>query len=242
MGEKVTLSDLGLTRYAEVLQVQQEKLEQLTQNKLQGISNKDSHFLFLCEHHPVITIGKSGEEQHLLMDESFLKENGVDFFHTNRGGDITFHGPGQIVGYPVMDLELFFTDIKKYMRLLEEVIIQTIAHYGLEGFRIDDATGVWVKSNIDGQEKKIAAFGVKMSRWVTMHGFALNVNTDLSYFNYIVPCGIADKGVTSMNYELKIKNYELEMEDVKKVLTEKFAAVFNVQWLIKQSAILNSQF
>jgi lipoyl(octanoyl) transferase len=229
MREQVTLSDLGLIRYADALRVQQEKQDQLTHNKLNGHSNRGAHFLYICEHPPVITLGKSGEAKNLLLSRELLEEKGIEFYPASRGGDITYHGPGQIVGYPVLDLELFFTDIKKYMRLLEEVIMLSIAEFGLKGFRIEDATGVWVDSAIDGKPRKIAAFGVKMSRWVTMHGFALNVDTDLSYFDYIVPCGIPDKGVTSLREELRIKNYELRMDDVKRIVLDNFSKVFDVQ-------------
>lgn len=159
-----------------------------------------NHILF-CEHPHVYTLGKSGDEKHLLMDTDKLHEIGATFYPVNRGGDITYHGPGQIVGYPVLDLENFFTDIHKYLRLLEEAVIATLAEYNIAGGRIEGLTGVWLDKEGD-QPRKICALGVKSSRWVTMHGFAFNVNTDLSYFDNIIPCGISDKAVTSLKQEL----------------------------------------
>jgi len=155
------------------------------------------HLLF-CEHPAVYTLGKSGHMENLLVNDSRLKELNVSFFKTNRGGDITYHGPGQIVGYPILDLEHYITDLGKYMRNLEEVIIRTLMYFGIEGGRLPAATGVWLDADVKGKTRKICAMGVRCSRWVTMHGFALNVNTDLKYFDYIVPCGITDKSVTSM--------------------------------------------
>lgn len=163
------------------------------------------NYLLFCEHPHVYTLGKSGHETHLLANDDFLKQIGATYHRINRGGDITYHGPGQLVGYPIFDLDNFFTDIHRYMRLLEEAIILTLADYGIAAGRISGLTGVWLGSNIEGSngpDRKICAMGVKASRWVTMHGFALNVNTDLSYFSHIVPCGIADKAVTSMQQEL----------------------------------------
>lgn len=163
------------------------------------------NYLLFCEHPHVYTLGKSGHETHLLANDDFLKQIGATYHRINRGGDITYHGPGQLVGYPILDLDNFFTDIHRYMRLLEEAIILTLADYGIPAGRIPGLTGVWLGSSIEGSngpERKICAMGVKASRWVTMHGFALNVNTDLSYFNHIVPCGIPDKAVTSLQQEL----------------------------------------
>ncbi len=170
------------------------------------------HFLLFCEHPHVYTLGKSGSEAHLLADERLLKSMGATYYKINRGGDITYHGPGQLVGYPIFDLDHFFNDIHKYMRLLEESIILTCADYGLKAGRISGLTGVWINENDARRARKICAFGVRCSRWVTMHGFAFNINNDLSYFSKIVPCGITDKGVTSLQQEL---GYEVNMEEVK---------------------------
>ncbi len=166
--QQITLQDLGIIHYADALDIQTEKFNELIDNKINERSNSDAHFLYLCEHQPVITLGKAAKEQNILLSEDFLKEKGIETFHINRGGDVTFHGLGQITGYPILDLDFFTSDLKVYMRMLEEVMIQTIAVYGIEGYRIEDATGVWVNSTIDHQPKKIAAFGVKTSRWVTM--------------------------------------------------------------------------
>ena len=184
------------------------------------------NYLLFVEHPPVYTLGKSGKMEHVLINEDERKEKGIDFFQTNRGGDITFHGPQQIVGYPIFDLEKFYTDIGRYLRELEEVIILTLAGYGIVAGRSAGETGVWIDAQIKGRERKICAMGVRCSRWITMHGFALNVNTDLSYFNYIVPCGIQNKKVTSIKEEL---GRELPMEDVKENLKKNFERVFGVE-------------
>jgi lipoyl(octanoyl) transferase len=188
----------------------------------QGGAATENH-LFFCEHPHVYTLGKSGHIENLLVNDTRLQEMNVSFYKTNRGGDITYHGPGQIVGYPILDLELFFTDLGKYMRSLEEAIIRTLAHYGIEGDRLPGATGVWLDVGIPGKERKICAMGVKCSRWMTMHGLALNVNTDMSFFDYIVPCGINDKKVTSIERELGRK---VDIEDVKDILKAEFGKVF----------------
>ncbi len=180
------------------------------------------HLLF-CEHPHVYTLGKSGHMENLLLNDRRMQELNVSFFKTNRGGDITYHGPGQIVGYPILDLEYYETDLGKYMRNLEEVIIRTIAHYGIEGGRLQGATGVWLDADVAGKARKICAMGVRCSRWVTMHGFALNVNTDLNYFGYIVPCGITDKSVTSIEKEAGRK---IDEQEVKDILKKEFGSVF----------------
>lgn len=185
-----------------------------------------SHHFILCEHPHVYTLGKSGMMENLLLNDTRLKELDVTFYKTNRGGDITYHGPQQIVGYPILDLEKIYTDLGKYMRGLEEVIIRTIAHWGLVGDRLPGSTGVWLDADIKGKERKICAMGVRCSRWVTMHGFALNVNTDLKYFDYIVPCGITDKGVTSMQKEL---GEAIDMELVKAEIKKNFEEVFEAE-------------
>lgn len=181
-----------------------------------------NHLLF-CSHPHVYTLGKSGHIENLLVNDSRLKELNVSFFKTNRGGDITYHGPGQIVGYPILDLEQYETDLGKYMRNLEEVIIRMLATYGIEAGRLPGSTGVWLDADVPGRARKICAMGVRCSRWVTMHGFALNVNADLQYFGYIVPCGITDKAVTSMDKELGRK---VDEQEVKERLIEHFEVVF----------------
>jgi lipoyl(octanoyl) transferase len=183
------------------------------------------HYLLFVEHPPVYTLGKSGKIEHVLINEEQRQQQGIEFFHTNRGGDITFHGPQQIVGYPIFDLEKFYTDIGRYLRELEEVIILTLEDYGIIAGRSPGETGVWIDATIKGKERKICAMGVRCSRWVTMHGFALNVNTDLNYFNHIIPCGIADKKVTSIKQELGM---EVDIDEVKTKLKKNFSRVFNV--------------
>jgi len=184
------------------------------------------HHLLFCSHPHVYTLGKSGHMENLLVNDARLKELNVAFFKTNRGGDITYHGPGQVVGYPIFDLEYFVTDLGKYMRNLEEVIIRMLSHYGIAGDRLPGSTGVWLDADVKGKARKICAMGVRCSRWVTMHGFALNVNTDLRYFDYIVPCGITDKSVTSLAKEL---GREVDEQEVKNILIEKFEEVFEAE-------------
>lgn len=184
------------------------------------------HHLLFVEHPPVYTLGKSGNRENVLLEEAEMRERNIQFFHTNRGGDITFHGPDQVVGYPILDLEKFSTDIGKYLRNLEEMIIRTLAEYGVKGERSPGETGVWIEPGVPGRERKICAIGVRCSRWITMHGFALNVNTDLGYFNHIIPCGIVGKQVTSLEKET---GGRLEVEPVKQKIRENFEAVFAVQ-------------
>jgi lipoyl(octanoyl) transferase len=183
------------------------------------------HHLLLVEHPPVYTLGKSGKIEHVLINEQEREAKGIQFFHTNRGGDITFHGPQQIVGYPILDLEKFYTDIGRYLRELEEVIILTLQDYGIVAGRSSGETGVWIDGHIKGKERKICAMGVRCSRWITMHGFALNVNTDLDYFNHIIPCGIQHKKVTSIKEEL---GKEVDIEEVKQRIKKHFETVFRV--------------
>lgn len=190
-------------------------------DNFQQLPTTSNHLLF-CTHPHVYTLGKSGHMENLLVDEQGMQEINATFYKTNRGGDITYHGPGQIVGYPVLDLEHFFTDLGRYMRSLEEVIILTLKQYGIEGDRLPGATGVWLEPRTP-HARKICAMGVKCSRWVTIHGFALNVNTDLGYFNHIVPCGIDDKAVTSMQQEL---GHNVDEEEVKALLKKAFGTVF----------------
>lgn len=183
---------------------------------------KTSNYLIFCEHPHVYTIGKSGDEKNLLLNDKELKKYEASYYKINRGGDITYHGPGQIVGYPILDLDNFFTDIHKYLRYLEEAVIKTLSDYGIKGGRIDDLTGVWIDHDKPGA-RKICAIGVKTSRWVTMHGFAFNVNTDVSYFDHIVPCGIKDKAVTSMANELgEVQNIQEVETILKKHLVDLF--------------------
>ena len=221
--KKIKIANWGLVSYQEAWERQEDYFSQIISRKRENRNLEQpfptDNYLFFVEHPPVFTIGKSGKMEHLLLQEEELKTKGISFMKTNRGGDITFHGPGQIVGYPLLDLDNFFTDIHKYLRYLEEVIIKTLAEFSIEGARSDGETGVWL--NLDTPHaRKICAIGVRASRWVTMHGFALNVNTDLSYFDYIVPCGIHGKGVTSLAHELKIEVDE-------KVVREKLLAHFN---------------
>ncbi len=231
--QKVIFKDLGAVDYKETWDYQQSLLNELVALKRHNreLDEQDptfkiqKHYLLFCEHKPVYTLGKSGSLDHLLLSEKNLNEKNIDFYKINRGGDITFHGVGQIVGYPIFDLDCFFTDVHKYVRFLEEAVIRTLAEYGLEGIRKEGFTGVWFDQK-DGQPfRKICAIGVHLSRWVTMHGFAFNVNTDLKYFNYIVPCGIndADKAVTSLQAEL---GREVDMEAVKEKLKHHFKTLF----------------
>ena len=184
------------------------------------------NYLLFVEHPPVFTLGKSGNINNVLLSEERLNEKGIEFFKTNRGGDITFHGPEQIVGYPILDLEKFDTDIGHYLRNLEEVIILTLADYGIEAGRSKGETGVWIDPEVKGRERKICAIGVRCSRWITMHGFAFNVNTDLSYFNHIIPCGIQDKQVTSLQKEMGSK---VAMDEAKEKVKRNFEKVFDLE-------------
>jgi lipoyl(octanoyl) transferase len=230
--QKVLFRDLGLTEYKQVWDLQEELHAEVVSHKLanrQLTSNlkpeTSNHYLLFCEHPHVYTLGRSGDEKNLLVDEDGLKKNEASFIKNNRGGDITYHGPGQIVGYPILDLDEFFTDIHKYLRFLEEVIIRTLKDYGIAAGRIEGLTGVWLDADNERRARKICAFGVRCSRWVTMHGFAFNVNTDLKYFGNIVPCGIQDKAVTSLEKELG-KN--MDIEEVKEKVKKHFIDVFDV--------------
>lgn len=228
----VEVIDLGKQAYKPVWDLQEQKLRSIVDQKRKNrdlkIKEPTPNYFLWVEHPPVITLGKSGLPEHLLLNESQLKEKGVEFFKTNRGGDITFHGPGQLVGYPILDLENFFTDIHKYLRLLEEVVIRTLDEYGLKASRSEGETGVWLDVGTP-FARKICAMGVKASRWVTMHGFALNVNTDLYYFDYIVPCGIKGKAVTSMQNELA---REIPSGEVRKKIQNHFADLFSAQLVL----------
>jgi lipoyl(octanoyl) transferase len=226
--QKVLFTDLGQMDYKAAWDCQDRLMQQALQAKAvvtAGEAIDTQHHLLFVEHPPVYTLGKSGKMEHVLIDEGARAQKGIQFFNTNRGGDITFHGPGQIVGYPILDLEKFYTDIGRYLRELEEVIILTLAEYGIAAGRSKGETGVWIDAGITGRERKICAMGVRCSRWITMHGFAFNVNTDLDYFNYIIPCGIQNKQVTSLQREL---GREVPMGDVKEKLKKAFEKVFGV--------------
>ena len=192
--------DLGRIAYADALACQTEAYDTLLAAKRQGTTAPNQ--LFFCEHDPVLTLGKSGKDSNLLVSASLLDQRGISLYHINRGGDITYHGPGQITGYPVFDLECWQMGLRHYIETLEEIVIRFMALYGLRGERLAGATGVWMDPHVPGRARKICAIGVKSSRFVTMHGFALNINTDLSYFSLINPCGFTDKGVTSLAQEL----------------------------------------
>ena len=229
----IQLIELGLKSYQEALAVQEKLFNQTIAikraNRNQQQQTQTENYLLWVEHTPVITLGKSGKQEHLLLDEQQLKKKEIDFYPTSRGGDITFHGPGQIVGYPILDLDNFFTDIHKYLRFLEQAVINTLAEYGLEGTRSEGETGVWLDVGTP-FARKICAMGVKASRWVTMHGFAFNINTDLSYFDHIIPCGIQGKGVTSLAKEL---GKEISFKEVKEKLEVHFAHLFEASFILK---------
>jgi lipoyl(octanoyl) transferase len=242
--QQVIFEDLGIINYKAAWDYQEElvrknlEIKSETRKRAAGepvLLNSDhsstdyelqtkNHLLF-CEHPPVYTLGKSGHMENVLMSENEMEEKEIEFFKTNRGGDITFHGLQQIVGYPILDLEKFFTDIGRYMRSLEEVIILTIGEYGIKGDRSKGETGVWIDPGIPGRERKICAMGIRCSRWITMHGFALNVNTDLSYFSNIIPCGIVNKQVTSIEKELGQK---VDFDEAKEKVKRNFGKVFDV--------------
>ncbi|HYM95201.1 MAG TPA: lipoyl(octanoyl) transferase LipB [Chitinophagaceae bacterium] len=240
--QQVIFEDLGVMDYQTAWDFQEKLLQENVRKKsvvyrLKSGAEEDSaltpdprlstqHYLLFVEHPPVYTLGKSGNIENVLISEEAMTMKGIEFFRTNRGGDITFHGPQQIVGYPILDLEKFETDIGKYLRKIEEVIIQTLADYGIKGDRSPGETGVWIDPDIKGKERKICAIGVRTSRWITMHGFAFNINNDLNYFNHIVPCGISNKQVTSLEKELGRK---MDMEEVKEGVKRNFEKVFDVE-------------
>jgi len=248
--QTVQFQDLGQMRYQAAWDYQTELHRNLVEHKLKNRqlppkSYPQEHQLLFVEHPPVYTLGKSGSMDHLLLTEAELASQGIDFFPINRGGDITFHGPGQIVGYPILDLECFFTDVHRYVRNIEEVIIRTIAEYGIEGLRIKDYTGVWVLDTepwkLDGSlvekdppglmiYRKICAIGVHLSRWTTLHGWAFNVNTPLEYFANIIPCGIEDKDKTVTSLA-QLLGYEVDIEGVKEKLKRHFGAIFECEVL-----------
>ncbi|MCW3071174.1 MAG: lipoate-protein ligase [Bacteroidetes bacterium] len=230
--QTVKFTDLGLIDYKEAWDHQEKLFDQIVQTKVSNrTKSPDSvlptpNYLLFCEHPHVYTLGNSGKQEHLLVNEQQLKEKNATYYKINRGGDITYHGPGQIVGYPILDLDNFFTDIHKYLRFLEEMVIRTLSEYGIESGRSAGETGVWLDAGDPRKARKICAMGVRASRWVTMHGFALNVNADLNYFGNIIPCGIVDKAVTSLDKELGRK---IDEEEVKQKLKKHFAELFECE-------------
>jgi len=226
---KVEIIDAGLIPYKEAWDLQTVLHRQLIDNKREGYPTPQRHYFILCEHPPVFTLGKSGSEDNLRINEEERADKQFEYFKINRGGDITYHGPGQLVGYPILDLDLLFTDVHKYVRSLEEVIIRTLQHYGIKGVRSDRYTGVWVENDQAAHEaSKICAIGVHLSRWVTMHGFAFNVNTNLAHFDYIVPCGIndPDKSVCSLG---SLLGKTLDLQEVKSRVSAEFGVVFDLE-------------
>ena len=232
---EVELEDLGLIDYKQCWDYQTKLFDATVQLKIQSRKFPDNsvstkNHLIFCEHPHVYTLGKSGDLKNLLIDGQKRREKNISFYKINRGGDITYHGPGQLVVYPILDLDYFFSDIHKYLRLLEETVILTLQDYGVAGQRIEGLTGVWV----DDEKKtprKICAIGVKCSRWVTMHGIGFNINSNLNYFNHIVPCGIEDKSVTSLQKET---NQEIDMEELKLRFKKNFKILFGINWVVKK--------
>jgi len=231
--------DLGLIDYKEAWDFQEQLFNRVVEEKLEQRANQVNlktptrNYLLLCEHPHVYTLGKSGDEKHMLLNEELLKSKNARFYKINRGGDITYHGPGQLVVYPILNLDNFFTDIHKYLRYLEEAVILTLQEYGIQGGRVPGLTGVWLDGNNAAKARKICAMGVKCSRWVTMHGIGFNVNTNLDYFNFIVPCGINDKAVTSVQKEL---DYEINMEEMKQRLLDNLANIFSFNFVKQLNA------
>ncbi len=232
INKKTIFRDLGLMDYQQAWDYQEKLFADTVALKIENRKNDtDSHretsnYLLFVEHPHVYTLGKSGKPENLLLNEAGLKKHEAQFYKINRGGDITYHGPGQLVGYPILDLDNFFTDIHKYLRFLEEAIILTLAEYGIHAGRIEGLTGVWLDHLEQKKPRKICAMGVKSSRWVTMHGFAFNVNSDLEYFSHIIPCGIDDKAVTSLEAELGRK---IPMEEVKTKVKNHLKELFEME-------------
>ena len=229
--KKVAVIDLGHSSYKEALTIQEKLFNHIIslkrKNRTNGKHQLTNNYLLWVEHAPVFTLGKSGKSEHLLLDKKGLKEKGIEYFASNRGGDITYHGPGQIVGYPIFDLDNFFTDIHKYLRFLEQAVINTLSEYDIKASISKGETGVWLDAETP-FARKICALGVRASRWVTMHGFALNVTTDLSYFDHIIPCGIQGKSVTSMAKELGKK---IPMKEVQDKLKHHLALLFDASFI-----------
>lgn len=231
---RVFFEDLGLRDYKETWDYQEQLQQKIVSQKIanRNLPEEDQqptdNYLLFVEHPHVYTLGKSGDEHNLLVNDAFLKNIGATYYRINRGGDITYHGPGQLVVYPVMDLENFYTDIHKYLRMLEEAVIQTLAEYGIDAGRSEKETGVWIDSDKPGKARKICAIGVHCSRWVTKHGIGFNVNTDLSYFQHIVPCGIVGKSVTSIQKEL---GHAVDMQELKDRFKRHFCNLFECRIL-----------
>lgn len=232
MNKRIQLEDLGLKDYKATWDYQEALFKSIVdakiKNRREGLERPTTNYFLLVEHPHVYTLGKSGDMSNLLVDQVQLAEKGATFYKVNRGGDITYHGPGQIVGYPILDLDNFFTDIHKYLRFLEEMIILTLAEYGLKAERSPGETGVWLDVGTP-FARKICAMGVRASRWVTMHGFALNVNADLGYFDLMIPCGIRGKAVTSLNVELGMD--KVSEVEVKEKLLKHFTALFEAEFV-----------
>tara|TARA_R110002074_G_scaffold24208_2_gene72542 strand:- start:90951 stop:91670 length:720 start_codon:yes stop_codon:yes gene_type:complete len=239
LNKSIDIQDLGLKDYKETWDYQERLFKEIIdikiRNRREELSLKTPNYFLFVEHPHVFTLGKSGDFDNLLIDENKLAEIDATFYKINRGGDITYHGPGQIVGYPILDLENFFTDIHKYLRFLEEMVILTLAEYGLKAERSKGETGVWLDVGTP-FARKICAMGVRASRWVTMHGFALNVNANLGYFDHMIPCGIKGKAVTSLNVELG--KTEVSMEEVKEKLLKHFSALFEAK--VKRETLAKS--
>lgn len=229
--QKVTLINLGLKDYKETWEYQEELFQSIIDvkidNRKNNLTTKTSNYFLFVEHPHVYTLGKSGDMSNLLLNEEQLTQKEATFYKINRGGDITYHGPGQLVGYPILDLDNFFTDIHKYLRFLEDVIIKTLAEYNIKSERSEGETGVWLDVGTP-FARKICAMGVRTSRWVTMHGFALNVNANLGYFDNIIPCGIKGKAVTSMEAEL---NKKIPLEEVQEKILKHFTELFDVEFV-----------
>lgn len=227
-GQKIKVIDLGLIPYKEAWDLQTSLHKELVENKRSGYPSPQKHYLLLCEHPPVFTLGKSGSEENLRINDAELSEHQIEYFKINRGGDITFHGPGQIVGYPILDLDLIFTDVHRYVRSLEEVIIGVLSQYDVVGIRNDSYTGVWINNpKVTDESNKICAIGVHLSRWVTMHGFAFNINTDLSFFNHIIPCGISDPDKSVCSLSSLIGN-NVDLQEIKSHIIREFGLVFGL--------------
>ncbi len=232
VNKKVKYSNLGLINYKKAWEYQEDLFDSILsdkeENRTSGSKKQTSNNFLFCEHPHVYTIGKSGNEGNLLISDELLKSKGASLYKINRGGDITYHGPGQLVGYPILDLDNFNISIKDYIYGLEQVIINTLSHYGIVGTRVHGATGVWLDAGNTKKERKICAFGIRVSHLVTMHGFALNVNTNLEYFGYIVPCGLVGKGVTSMQNELGVY---VNMQEVMKLIKDEMLSIFGMEFI-----------
>lgn len=232
INKKISIIHLGLSDYQETWGYQTKLFNETISLK---VKNRDlpieeqkptPNYLIFCEHPHVYTLGKSGDEKNLLLNKKQLDEKSATYYRINRGGDITYHGPGQLVGYPILDLDNFFTDIHKYLRLIEQAVINTLAHYRIPAGRVEGLTGVWIDGDDPNKARKICAIGVKSSRWVTMHGFAFNINSNLDYFNYIIPCGISDKAVTSLHKELGMP---VDFEEAKNIVKKELVKLFEME-------------